>query len=744
MSINDDQQIIQKGRKNTLKDEPGVEARIVDRSPKALFNKLTKENYGIDVQKLWHQGNAERAEWLSRQEAFLQQYDEFLDPIIEAPADWASDLHLPIGLTIAKAFHARFYAAVMGQDPICNVKARQEANIDRVPVIQDLMQYSLKDWANDYQGIEAEVDKYIWNWSVRGVAIQKSSWEKRLSRIIDVVKKNVPTVQYVVDPASGEEVAVEAVKQVEVEEEVIITDCDAPVWKRIAPEDFVMVGGEGDPDKADAVLEQAFLTASDLWLLVDQGIFNESAVEKVIKGGEDNKSASVPSGIKTLQAEKAGEGSLDKSYDLDRYQIVECYSKKDVDGSGINTEIVTWVHLQSGTILKATYLNRINRQTKKRPYAKSDLYIREGQTYGVGWIELTYSICAEIDALNNMSLDFGILSSMPFGYYKASSAISQSYIPIEPGALIPVDDPSSILFPNMGNRAGFSMQYLQFLYSILERLTGINDLALGVIGAQGVTRTASGVAALQSESNTNLDIFLRRLNRGLKKSFEYTFALVQDNMPEGFEFRVLGDDGKEYFRKVKDRNEIAGKYDFSLEPNSSNSNASVRLNAATQVMQLTSNPLDLQLGIVTTLNRYEALKGYLIALGVKDYNKFIQKPQGAVRVFTPEELANRVLQGINVQLDPTQDLQGFIAWVDNAMSDEQISGQFNTQMVANLIAKKEEAAGLLQAMEQMAAQQANAQQMRQNAAQSMQQTSQQAIPSTQSSQPMNGGGAMFE
>lgn len=725
--INDDQETAEK-RKITFKKELEPQTASADKSPKKLVKMLNEENFGADVGNMWEQGNGDRMMWLTRQQAFLDQYDEFLDPIIEAPAPWAADLHLPVALSIGKTFHARFYAAIMGQEPICNVKARKAANEERTQIVQDLMQYTLKNWANDYSGIEQEMDSFIWNWCMRGTAFFKMGWDKKYSKIIDVVKKQVPTIQYVVNPETGQEEAIEVMQEIEVEEEVIQEDCNAPRISRVAPEDLLIIGGKGDVDQADAVIESCMMTASDLWTLADQGIFDADVVREVIEAGGDQISGQMQNGIKQMQVEKAGESSLDKNFDLQKYQVLEAYVKKDVFDSGINSDLVLWIHKQSNKILRATFLHRINKKTKKRPYAKADFYVREGQNYGIGLIELTYSICNEIDALNNMAMDFGLLSSMPFGYYRASSNISQESLPIEPGSLIPVDDPSAIMFPNLGARQSFSMQYLQFLYSIIERLTGINDLNLGVIGGQGATRTASGVNALMSESNANLDIFLRRLNRGIKKMFKYTFALVQSNMPPGFEFRIFGDDGNQYFRQLKSRDEIAGEYDFELEPNSSSSNPGIRQQNAMAIMQMTGNPLDIQLGIITPLQRYESLKNYLVSMGVRDYGRFLQKPPQQMRVFTPEELANRILSGVDTMLTPEQDLQGFIAYVDQITKDDQLLGQFNEQQAISLVRKQQEAMQMMQALEQMQAQQANAQQMRVNAGQSANQTVQQAMP----------------
>lgn len=280
------------------------------------------------------------------------------------------------------------------------------------------------------------------------------------------------------------------------------------------------------------------------------------------------------------------------------------------------------------------------------------------------------------------------------------------------------------------------MQHLQFLFTIIERLTGISDLNLGVIGAQGATRTASGVRAIMSESNNNLDIFLRRLNRAMRKAFQYTFAMVQEKMPEGFEFRVFGDNGEDYFQVIKSRDEIAGHFDFEFEPNSASSNPSIRMDTASQVVQLTSNPLDIQLGIITPVQRYAALKNYLIAMGVKDYGKFIQKPQNMERTFTPEEMASRILSGVDVPVSPNMDLQGFVAYAQEIMDSDELLGQFNQQQALALAAKQKEAMQMMEALKQMAAQQANSQQMQRNSQQSMEQVPQTVAPASAGGGPI--------
>jgi hypothetical protein len=337
---------------------------------------------------------------------------------------------------------------------------------------------------------------------------------------------------------------------------------------------------------------------------------------------------------------------------------------------------------------------------------------------------LTYSLAKEIDAQHNMKVDFGLLSTLPFGFYRASSSMAQEKIPFEPGALIPLDNPQAdVYFPNLGNRTVFGMQEEAALYNYIERMASVSDMSLGVLGAQGAARTASGARIVAQESNTNLDIYLKRLNKGFKKLLHGIFEMLQQRVEPGMQFRLFGDDGNNYWATVRSREEIAGNYDFILEPSSANSNRQIQMDTAQQLYQITSNPLDIQLGIITPTERYEAVKNYLQTLGVKNFSRFIKKPNGATRLFTPEEIANRVLAGIDVQLGPEQDLQGFVGYVQHIMDTDELLGQFNEQQTIALARKMQEAMQMMQALQEMAAQQANAQQMQNNAAMSQQQTS---------------------
>lgn len=717
--ITKDQELMRDGRKNALADDQAagiqVTASLRDQIVQKLYQKLKEEELPRRLVELWQRGNTERAEWLERQREYIVQIDEFIDPIYTSSTDWGSVLHLPTILTVCKTFHARMVSALLSIDPPFTVRARQEAFVDSEMLVSDFIRYALKDWMNYNKGIDPVIDSWIWSWVTTGVGITKSRWDKKFTRFIDVQEIPVPIQRMVVD----EEGHTQIVEDVEMQEEEVartLTTFEGPCLDLVNVEDLLIIGGEGDPDKADSVIQEYALTASELLSLADQKIFNMEAVEEVIEKGRSSKSEGVGDDLKAQRMDNSGLGYDQGEQELDRYKILECYLQYDCDGSGINSEIVVWINPDTRALLRATYLHRIM-PCGYRPFVKIDFHRRAGSTYGAGLVELLYSLGKEIDAMHNMRVDVGILTSLPFGFYRPTSQTPEESLAFEPGTLIPLDNPGQdVFFPNLGNRTSFGFQEEAALMNQVERLTSVSDLSLGIIGAQGATRTATGTRAILGEANANLDIFLRRLNVGWKQTLKYLWSNIQHKVKPGFVFRITGEDGRSVWHTATTE-ALKGQYDFELEGNSTNSNKQVRLEVANLLVQVTGNPMDIQLGLVSPRERYEAIRRLLMENGIKDVSKYVRKPNQIPRVFTPLEIANRLLYGMDVPLDGMQDLDGFMAFVENIMSDDELLGQFDTNAIAALVAKAQEAQALKEAIAQQQAQQANMMQQQINASQ---------------------------
>lgn len=712
-----DAEWVRDGRTKILKDTDEVQVTVPLREQvsEMLVSKLIELGEGARTRELWQLGNSERMDWLERQQELLQHYDEFISPIYDATQDWSSTLHLPIVLTVCKTYHARMLAALLSVDPPFTMKARSSANSDRTETVQEFVRYALLSWANRYCGIEEVADKWLWAWITKGRGILKNRWERSFTRYVDVVSGQRQVGAIAVPDQEGVLQVVPQMEDFEEEREVVVNTFDGPMIEFVRNEDVLILGGDGDPQEADHILHSTFMTASQLWSLVDQGVFRREAVEAVIEGGKDLFSTDQVSQLKEQQLASSGMGQLDKTTDEARYQIIERHSRIVINSSGIASDIIMWVHPQSSQVLRATYLYRVSK-TGLRPFFAIDFHKREtGMPAGLP--ELLYSLAKEIDALENMKIDFGLISSMPFGFYRATSSLSEERMPLEPGALIPLDNPQTdVFFPNLGSRTGFTTQETQMLMNQIERLTSVSEMSLGVIGGQGAARTATGARALLGESNANLDVFLRRMNRGWKRMLIHFFHMLQERTPPGFQYRITGDDGASYWQTVKTKEELNGMYDFELEANSANSNKQVTIEQANNILQTIANPFFIQIGIVGPNNIFNALKHKFMVEGVRDWTKFINKPKGAMRIYSPEEIANSVLAGVDIQLGPEQDLQGFLDYFEYILKHDEILGQFNEQQTVLLAQKAQQAQQMMQAMQAQAAQAANAQQMQVNSA----------------------------
>lgn len=723
--FNSEQVVANRGtRPDRLK---GIDAELRDQIPLQLAEKLDEQGLGEKIAKIWLIGNANRTTWLERQQVYLQDWDEFLVSTAEGSFSGSSNLHLPMPFVIAKTIHARFMQALLGIDPPFNLHGRTEAEVEREAGITSLLKYMLLEHCNNYRGIENTVDKWLWSWITDGCGILKQRWDCQYERFIDVVDVEEPGPPVYQTDDQGKQTMTRTTVTRQKDKTVVKKIFEGPQYELRRVEDVLITGGEGDIDAADSVIDRYFLNASEMWTNVDRKLFREEETRFVIKEGRDSTMGAVSGFVKLQRIHDAGKASVRTSAELDRFEILECYMKYDVDGSGINSEIVVWVAYRSRKILRANYLRRML-QSGERPLSKIDFHLRPGSEYGTGIIEIIHPLCVELDSLHNMRIDFGLISVMPFGFYRPTSNLQPEIINFEPGSLIPLDNPQAdVYFPNLGNRTSWGFQEEAAIMSMIERVTSINDLNTGVMsGAQGPTRTATGAHALINESSANLDVYLRRLNLGWKRLLKMTFHMLQQRCPDGFAFRVTGDDGNDFWSQVKGQDFLQGDFDFQILPNSSQSNPQIMQAQADTILQITQNPLDIQLGIITAPQRFEALKNWFKVRSIQDWGKYIKTPPSYSYIPTPEEEANRLLRGIEVQILPQSDHNGFIAYVDHIFKKPELLGQFPQQAAMSLKAQAMKHQQMQEALMQMQNQQNNANQMQIN--------SQQAFGGTQGAQ----------
>lgn len=708
-----------KDRKDVLGSD--VEASLEEQSNQKLLNILNDDGVGTIITENWEKESANLSEFLKRQAAQLDLLDNFSSSIGEHnPFGGTSNLHIPMPFTVCKTYHARFISALLDIDPPFSVKARREDGTDAIQPIEDLMKFTLFSWANSGEGIDEVVDTWVWNWCTTGTGIVKNRWLVEYEKYIDVERKWVPAPSKMSQDAAGNAVEIPQWRPEETEVEKVERTQYCPQYDIVNNEDIRIVNGEGDPDKADMVLHRVYMSASEFWTGVERRIYEREVVEEIVGRGGDNPLSPSDQGSEIKQMRKIKGGNTSGVHGgRDVYEVIEACMKWDVDGSGIVTEIVVLVEKQTSKILRATYLRRVAKNGK-RPYAIAHFHRRPGEPFGVGLLEILSPLARELDLMHNTRIDNVLLQSTPFFLYRKTAGIDPDNIVLEPGAGIPVTNPDDIVFPQLPNRTSFTASEEQVVYTYVERLTGISDMSLGILSStQGPARSATGARAVMGENNTNMNIHLRRLGRGWTRLLQNTWSMLRNKVEPGFAFRVIGDDGRDIFRKM---NEVmmGVDVDFDIGANSSNSNKAVQTEVGQFLMSLTQNMLLLQSGLTDPGKMYAAIKHYLNAIGVKDVHRFINRPVGYDYMPSPQEEFQRIILGMPVIVQPGMDHEKCIAYLGSILKSQQEvqdpQGKLNEEQLAAVQDQLKQHVVMLQAMQQQQAQQAQVQQMQQNMA----------------------------
>jgi len=72
---------------------------------------------------------------------------------------------------------------------------------------------------------------------------------------------------------------------------------------------------------------------------------------------------------------------VDKEHEINRFRVIEAYLKVVLDGSGITSDVIAWIHGTSREVC-ATYLRRVS--PTGCCLTLYQFHLRHGTEYGVG------------------------------------------------------------------------------------------------------------------------------------------------------------------------------------------------------------------------------------------------------------------------------------------------------------------------------------------------------------------------
>ena len=348
-----------------------------------------------------------------------------------------------------------------------------------------------------------------------------------------------------------------------------------------------------------------------------------------------------------------------KGRDEDVFNLLECHVHLDLEGfedmgedgepTGIKLPYVVTVEENSREILSIKRNYEVGDPLKNKiDYFVHFKFLPGLGFYGFGLIHMIGGLSRTATAALRQLLDAGTLSNLPAGFKQRGIRIRDDAQSIQPGEFRDVDAPGGNI------RDAFMMlpfkepsQTLLALMGVVvqagQRFASIADLQVGEGNQQAAVGTT--VALLERGSRT-MSAIHKRIYAALKQEFKLMSRVFKLYLPQEYPYDVVG--GQRMIKQTDfdDRVDILPVAD----PN---------IFSQTQRISLAQSELQLAQSNPQIHNLYQAYRNMYEALGVKDIDKLLKRPQ----VPTPKDPALEhidSLAGKPFQAFPGQDHRAHI------------------------------------------------------------------------------------
>jgi hypothetical protein len=348
-----------------------------------------------------------------------------------------------------------------------------------------------------------------------------------------------------------------------------------------------------------------------------------------------------------------------KGKDEKMYSLLECHVNLDIDGfndvtaegepTGIKLPYIVTIEEASKEVLSIRRNYEIGDPTKSKiSYFVHFKFLPGLGFYGFGLIHMIGGLSRTATSALRSLLDAGTLSNLPAGFKMRGIKMRDESQSIQPGEFRDVDAPGGNLrdaFMTLPFKE--PSQTLLALMGVVvqagQRFASIADLQVGDGNQQAAVGTT--VAMLERGSRT-MSAIHKRLYASMKKEFSLLARVFKLYLPPIYPYDVIG--GQRQIKQLDfdDRVDILPVAD----PNIFSQTQRISL-AQTEMQLAASNP--------AIHNQYEVYRNMYEALGVKDIDLILKKPQPP----TPKDPALEhidALAGKPFQAFPGQDHQAHI------------------------------------------------------------------------------------
>jgi len=388
------------------------------------------------------------------------------------------------------------------------------------------------------------------------------------------------------------------------------------VSKFVPADDLVVPYSANSLDDAEAIVHTIKVSENELRKQQVAGFYRDIELQP-----GDNKETDIE------KKERELEGLSKSSYD-DVFTLLEYHVNLDLEGfedtdpttgepTGIKLPYIVTIEENSREVLsiKRNYEIGDPKKTKIQYFVHFKFLPGLG-FYGFGLIHMIGGLSRTATAALRQLLDAGTLSNLPAGFKQRGIRIRDDAQSIQPGEFRDVDAPGGNI------RDSFMMlpfkepsQTLLGLMGVVvqagQRFASIADIQVGDGNQQAAVGTT--VALLERGSRT-MSAIHKRIYAALKQEFKLLARVFKLYLPQEYPYDVVGGEKTIKQTDFDDRVDILPVAD----PNIFSQTQRISL-AQTELQLAASNP--------QIHNQYEVYRNMYEALGVKDIDKILIRPQ---------------------------------------------------------------------------------------------------------------------
>lgn len=446
-------------------------------------------------------------DWKKWQKQYWAEPDK---PVRNWPFPKAANIVIPLTATAVEAVHARLLNTLWAAEPFYSIRPKSTVWIEIAPKVESWLQTEIENpnSLNMYQFTSESLMELC----KLGTCVGKSGYDRTVLKSLRAYESGY-------------------------EEEVFVERSNGACLDYLPVANFLIRAGESNPQTSPWCGEEHEFNWAQLKRMSLSGRMEPGAIELIKHHWVSARSE---------QSGEAGEyhENIDQLANLEpvwheRFKCQEIWCSFDVDGDGIDEEIVVDFHWQTMTILSVRY-NWYS--DLHRPYRGCQYVPVEGRFWGIGIGKQNEQFQEEITAIHRQRLDNATLANMGMVAVKKTSDYGPDE-PIFPGKMWFFDNPKEDIMPvklSEVYNSAFANEPMTLGYS--EKRTGVNEVVLGM-PQEGTPGTATSDLARLAEGNKRFDAVLKNVRRWLRELGVDLLANYQQFGDRDRHWIIQGEDG---------------------------------------------------------------------------------------------------------------------------------------------------------------------------------------------------------